>query len=139
MLNSLPNSDGFIEFDIRSNDDLKRMQEEMNSEGVSPQKQYIASEMAMNMLEHGQGGLIRINGVCVESAIRRGWNRQQMKDLAEKIENARTMVRSGTPGKLSQKSNGGIGLMTIMHSGWHIGTPTLRGRSMVISAVKMST
>lgn len=110
-------------FKIESKQDILKMQKILLKKKEETEKQYIALELAENMIDAGEHGEICINGVQV---INKVYKKTKIVEVKEIINKAKFFKRNNLTGKINyDKKNpennlGGRGILSILHSGWDI-------------------
>lgn len=110
-------------FKIENKQDILKMQKILLKKKEETEKQYIALELAENMIDAGEHGEICINGVQV---INKVYKKTKIVEVKEIINKAKFFKQNNLTGKINyDKKNpennlGGRGILSILHSGWDI-------------------
>lgn len=110
-------------FKISSRKDVNEMQKLLLKKKEELEKQYIALELAENMIDAGEKGEIHINGIQV---INKVYNKSQLLEVKEVISQAKFFKQQHLTGRINgegknpKNSLGGKGLLSIIHTGWDI-------------------
>lgn len=105
--------ENFIIFDIKTNKDIKEMQNKLNKLGVSEEKKYIALEFAENMIEAKLSGSIKINDVYIVNVVKCDCkeNLLNMRSVIDKVKDMRKNNIVGSKEK---------GLLSIAYADWDL-------------------
>lgn len=110
-------------FKISNRKDINEMQKLLLKKKEESEKQYIALELAENMIDAGESGEIHINGVQV---INKVYNKSHFLEVKEVVSQAKFYKQQNLTGRINgegkfpKNSLGGKGLLSIVHSGWDI-------------------
>lgn len=127
-------------FDIKSNQDVLSMQLEIRN--IDIVKNYIAIELAQNLVDSKHPGELYINGKVIGTIFE--MEKNEVKILEEKIESARKKVNNNNSDLFEgidtkKKNYGGFGLISILKMGWDIETEYDKEKKIKISAIKRTT
>lgn len=111
-------SDDRSRYAILSIEDVQHMQKDLRSLAyTSTESQYVANELAGNIVKNKERGEVEVNGSEVISEV----ITIQGPQIAQKIDRARQVIEDKHNGKLFEKhGRGGFGFISILEAGWDI-------------------
>lgn len=100
---------------IQNNEDILKLNRKLKER---PEMQYIAVELAQNMVDKSQTGEIRFNGKEAYAIIDKK-TIKNVDEIKEAIETAKKIYSEGGCGSINSTSRG-RGLISIIYAGWDL-------------------